>query len=267
MVTKVKATIDGNSCFLELATSSKFFLVIVENKIGDFANKTPIGTVSSRDVHGNFYENPTYEVKNVTIGTMNFSDVLAVKESEKHFRNGLIWKPDQSTINERPEASGSIGRPLVQKTNLLLDLGNNRIIPIENIHFLKREGFSVDSMQKCLMESTERGLVIKLDTAVGPLKFELNTGATLNAIRASLGNKLLHDSKKIMTDGRGLPFFSTELSLGETHFGSQDIYLIDICDDINWCDGSLGIDFLRKHVVYIDYHDKAIYIGPTSKKS
>ena len=69
----IEAVVDGKKCLLKLGTSSKFFLSLNENGLECVADKTPRGTGRWHDRRGNFYESPTYAVKNLTIGNMVFS--------------------------------------------------------------------------------------------------------------------------------------------------------------------------------------------------
>ena len=59
------------------------------------------------------------------------------------------------------------------------------IIATKSEDVLKKQGIFLDTMKKFPLEPEDRGLVVKVDTSMGPLRLEINTGATLNMARAS----------------------------------------------------------------------------------
>jgi hypothetical protein len=63
------------------------------------------------------------------------------------------------------------------------------------------------------------------------------------------------------TDERGFSFFNTrKFSIGNNDFGSKNLFLYDIVPELQEIDGLLGMDFLKNHVVYIDYKSRTVYI-------
>lgn len=67
---------------------------------------------------------------------------------------------------------------------------------------------------------------------------------------------------RLAEQGLRLTYFTTDLVIGATTIGRQEkIYLVDMSDEMTWMDGYLGVDFLKSHVVYIDYRNKAVHIA------
>ena len=117
-------------------------------------------------------------------------------------------------------------------------------------------------MKKFSLEPEERGIVLKVDTDVGHLRLDINTGATISLVRSSLLASRPNYAAKMQKDSyKGLVYFTTDLVVGTTTLGRQEMYVTDLADEATWFDGCLGIDFLKKHIVYIDYRDKCVYIS------
>jgi hypothetical protein len=48
--------------------------------------------------------------------------------------------------------------------------------------------------------------------------------------------------------------------MGNTNFGPMDLYSFDICEEMTDGEGLLGMDFLKKHRIYLDFDKKLAYI-------
>jgi hypothetical protein len=104
----------------------------------------------------------------------------------------------------------------------------------------------------------DRGaMLVQAETDIGKLNLAFDTGASLTLVRSSFVKDLT--SQK---DFRGL-FFCTisHFAIGGRNFGKLDLYPFDVVPQFQKMDGILGVDFLKNHVIYIDYKDKIIYIG------
>jgi hypothetical protein len=53
-----------------------------------------------------------------------------------------------------------------------------------------------------------------------------------------------------------------ELVIGGLNFGEIDLYAYDFSDKFAEFDGVLGMDFCRKHVIYLDFNEKKALISP-----
>lgn len=256
----IEASVDGKKCLLELSSANKFFLSLNENGLTLVEDKTPCGTETWHDIHGNLYESLSYRVKNLTIGSITYSNIVAQSKKKDDEEKSWLWTNPNFKKNAERTISGSIGKPFFEKTNLLLDLGHNIIVVTNSEAALKKQGISLDSMEKISLEPEERGLVLQVTTNVGPLRLGINTGATLSIARSSLVQSTSDAASKIRKDYRGVPYFISDLVIGQTNVGTNEIFLTDMSDEITWVDGCLGVDFLKKHLLYIDYQNKVVYI-------
>ena len=100
-------------------------------------------------------------------------------------------------------------------------------------------------------------MLVQVETDVGKLNLAVDTGATATLIKPSLVKNL-----PLKKDKHGCSFcITSRFAFAERNFGQLDLYIYDLIPQFQEIDGFLGMDFLRNHVVYIDYKDKFIYIG------
>ena len=104
------------------------------------------------------------------------------------------------------------------------------------------------------------GITIKAETDIGFKKFFIDTGCSQNIIKASQ----LQD-RKCEIEERGFSFFSSsKLVIEGKNFGSTALYLYEITPELTEIDGILGMTFLNKHVLYIDFPNRLPYIRENS---
>ena len=58
---------------------------------------------------------------------------------------------------------------------------------------------------------------------------------------------------------------SSKFSFGGQGFGSLDFLLVEMAPIFSKIDGMIGMDFLKEHVVYIDFQKKRAYIGKSDE--
>jgi hypothetical protein len=258
----IEVSVDGQKCLLQLCTAEKFFLTLDEAGLGLIADKAKKGLSQWYDVKGVGHESAVYKTQNFLIEHLVFSNIEAIFTPEKDEKaTSILWSSPNCNADLFPKTCGSIGRPLLLKTNLYLDLGHDIIILASSKEALKRHGIFVDTMKKFALEPEERGVIVKVDTEVGPLRLAINTGSTISIVRSSSLQPWSNNTGAMWKDYRGFSYFRTDLSIGGSKIGRQDICLTEVTEGISWLDGWLGADFLCNHRVYIDFPNKIVYIS------
>lgn len=248
----VKVTIEQRSYLLHIDLGSKFLLSLQNNVLESIRDKKTDSMVTWRDGRGKSYQSPSYFIPIVKLGDLILKDVLANQEDAVFISNTTLWK-EEGLVKEEV---GALGKPLLKKTNLLLDFQNSLMIPCNERGRLEKEGYSLDDMVKLAFTEGKAGLIILADTDAGKLRLGVDTGSTLTLVRSSRLQE-----QRLVKNKRGFSIFNSyKFSLGEVDFGNKDLILYDITPEIDDMDGVLGMDFLEKHVVYIDYKNKFIYI-------
>jgi hypothetical protein len=210
--------------------------------------------LKSKKMYGNGgkeYENKIFEIPEFWVGDLYVHRGWVQEESADFNANGTIVKDKK---NPSQYESGRIGWEIFQCTNLLLDLGNKLIAYSDSLATLKKEGYAVESFTKTPL-ITERGLLeFDVTTSSGKLRCVLDTGCTLNVLNAS--------------QVADVPFFSSEnavtfpqFKISEREYGPIAFYrhLVEIPIHI---EALLGMQFLKDHLVFIDFANQFIYFAP-----
>jgi hypothetical protein len=200
-----------------------------------------------RDFKGNHYSSNDYSLPKVKLGNIILKKINVSEGSEECEKN--------TKIAGNPELfTQSIGRPIFEKFKILLDFKNNRIILSNDIKRLKKMGFDISSFLKVPCKMGRTGLILNVETDFGKKKLSIDTGATFTFIRN------LKEFKNFQQKHE-LPFLRTEKFFIENlNFGFREIFLFDLTPELNEIDGFLGMDFLKNHVMYIDFPNKIVYL-------
>ncbi len=239
---------------MKLDLGSKFQITLCETVL-DSLDKEPREIVHWRDAKGNFYESPSFSIPKITIGdTFVLKNLIAVQKGIQYEKNVTIWN-DNKNISE-PVAFGSLGRPLLEKTNLLLDFPHSVIFLCKDKRSLKKAGFSLEEMIKVPLEITPKGMIIKTETDQGVLKLLIDTCASISLVRASH-----FQNQEYPKESHGFEVFTSSKFLIEgKDFGKQEFLLYDITPELHELDGVLGMDFLEKRIIYVDYSNRVVFI-------
>ncbi|MES2122556.1 MAG: hypothetical protein V4492_07255 [Chlamydiota bacterium] len=217
--------IQGHSYPLKLNLGSEFPLclskTILEQLKKKDAGKVRVATGS---------EVRSYRLKEVTIGKLTFKDVLAVEAM------------DESEV-------GVIGRPLLIKHNLLLDFRKSTLIMCNRFKDIERVGYGREDWVQVPLTLGPGGVVLSIETDLGTTRFSLGT---------TTGKTLI---KSLSTQVEP-PYLTTRtFRIGNDEFGSPKLYPYPITvDTSSEVDGILGMDFLYRHLVYIDFENQCVYI-------
>ncbi len=247
----VRVKIEEQNYDLRLDLGSKFQLTLSKSVL-DTLQKKPSQKVSWRDVKGKFYESQSYHIRNIDVENLTLKDVSVIQENDDFVTNTTLW-------NDNPGSGefGMLGRPILEKTNLLLDCSRSKIIATNNKRMLKKSGYDLDQMVKIPIIIDKKGMIVSVETDVGTLRCVLDTGSTLTLVRASS-----FQDRKINQDNRGFSVFqSSKFVMEKKDFGEKKLYLYELAPDVKEVDGLLGMDFFKNHVIYFDYVHKCIYIG------
>jgi hypothetical protein len=249
----INIEIDGDSFPVVLDSGSKFQLSLHKSVL-EKIHKIKLGTAQWHDFKGNFYESPSYLIPKIKIGNLTLTDVVVAEESEEFIENATLWK--QESKEQILREVGSLGRPILEKFNLLLDLAHSKIVFCNNSKKLKNLGYSLGNMVQLPLKNG-RGIILSAIIDIGEKQFNLDTGSTLNLMRTSL-----LQNQPMTKEWYGLnSYTSSHFILGKKDFGKIALQLYDITPELHEIDGVLGISFLEKHIVYIDYRNKVAYIG------
>lgn len=180
------------------------------------------------DVWGNEYTSHTYLIPSISLDDLSWTNVLVRDQPQEWIANTTFSSLSAPII-------GSIGRPILEQTNLLLDFPGSAIYPCST---------PPSNWHPVPFTLTPDGIAIQVETDIGPTTLILDTGSTWTVLNSSL-----------ITTPR-----TSKFSINNKDFGPQSLLLLEITPKFQTMNGLLGMDFLRQHAIYIDYPNKTIYI-------
>jgi len=203
-------------------------------------DKKANGTVKM-NFDGEEVEYPTYLLSKVKIGDLILNDIEVME----------IPHYDESFGEESKLAH--VGLKFFEKNNLLLDFWNSTMILCDDPNKLEQVGYSVQDMIKTPCEVGSKGLVLTVATDLGLVRLGISPANTFSLISSSLVKEnSTRDSLQALT--------TSIFAIGEKNFGNKDLYLYNFSSDYG-TDGCIGMDFLKYHVLYLDFKNKIAYIG------
>lgn len=224
-----------------------------KNIINELKRKKNVGNFEWMDLKGNKYIAPLYLIPKIDFG-IELKKIEVEEESDGYKVNTTLLNEEGD--DEKLHEVGSVGRSLLQKFNLLMDISKSRFIFSNNYYKLKKEGYDIDKYLKIPILKDLEGIIFTINTDLGKKKFFLDTGTSITLIRSSyIDDNLKH------VEEHGMEVFSTNtFEIEGIDFGKQNLFLLDISSELNYFDGVLGMDFLKKHVCYIDFENGYLYI-------
>ncbi len=217
--------IQGQHYPLKLSLRSEFPLclskIILEQLEKKDAGKVQVSTGAELQL---------YQLKEVTIGKLTFKDVLVLE-----------------TVEERE--MGTIGRPLLVQHNLLLDFRKSTLIMCDRFKDIQWVGYGREDWVQVPLSLGSDGVVLPIETDLGITRFSIGT---------TIGKTLI---KPLCTQDESSHFTTQTFRIGNDEFGSTKLYsspnAIDASSEV---EGILGMDFLYRHLVYIDFKNQHVYV-------
>lgn len=229
----------------------------LNKSILDSIQKTEYEMWPHIDFRGRKYTSPSFFIEKVKIGGILFYGIVAKERNLEFCENTSI---SVKIIGKNPpglsKTTGSIGLNLLNRANLLLDFPSSRICITNHLKRLKKAHELFKKWIKAPF-TIDRGILVIIETDLGPKRFMLDTGSTVTWIRSS---SLSKDQLKV--GDLGLPFFpNSKFVIGDHDFGAWNLYSLDIAPELDFIDGFLGMDFLKNHSTYIDFSKHLLSIS------
>lgn len=251
----VDMMIEGKNYPLVLDLGSRLELDLHDDVL-ETLHKSPYGTEKWRNLKGIEFQYPAYLLPKVEIGSLTFRKVIVAEFPKEREKEYLITK-DLSHKKRPSPTVGYLGRGLLKNVNLLMDMECSKVILTNSLKKLKKSGYDLTHFEQIPFELIPKGILVLVDTDLGRMKLLLDTGCTFSILHGFLSPQNIEED----ADSYGFPTFeSTYFTMNGIDFGRQAFYFIDITEALSDIDGFLGMDFIKKHVIYIDFSRKVLYI-------
>lgn len=253
--------IEGQKYFLEIDLGANCDVCLHTDVLEKISKKRFVGKTYWYDIKGNEYESSKYAIPKIQMGKVQIGTPPVEEEDPKFSHNSNIWNPPEACDRI---TSGRIGSKMAQKAHLLLDFNNSVFFLVRNREGLKklaREGYCIENLLEIPFYSMKGLIMFSIDTDAGKKRFLLDTGASTSIIKpTSVTEEELREMHKRPT------FMTTsKFVMGDHDFGQMDLLFYDFADEFKDIDGFLGMDFCKKHVIYLDFKENKAFIGPVDR--
>jgi len=250
----IDVTIEGADYPLKIDVGSRLEVDIHSDVLKQF-NKTPSGSEKWKNFRGKEFEQQTYILPEIRVGSIIFRNPTVVDFPPELGVESNVWSASEE-IKRTVETVGRLGRGLLKKVNMLLDVGRAKVIFTNSFKKLKVDNYDLTTFEKTSFKLDPKGIIVEVDTDLGKMKLLLDTGCTLTVL-----HEFLYPQKaEKIVDYRGLAFLtSSKFVINNHNFGSRALYFLKMTEELNVIDGILGMDFISRHVMYIDYSKKVLY--------
>jgi hypothetical protein len=248
----VNAEIEGKPCTLAVDLGSRFALGL-EKDVLDTFQKKPSGKGIIRDAYGNRYEVAKYILPKIKIGTAVWTNV---KTREKHsdFMKNVTFSSDSNFV-PKTDTHGDIGLKMLTKYNLLMDFSRSVMYASNDFDKLNAEGYPVETWFPVPIKRTKYSICLDVQTDAGLKRFSLDTGATITFIRASEVQDKIGEKTCLVFKA----FTSKKFEIAGRDLGSTDLYLFNISEELDDCNGTIGMDILGNQACYFDFKNEIAY--------
>ena len=229
----VNVSLEGQVHTFKLDTGS-FFSFSLSEEILQEIHKAKYGTYKWFDFRGQQYESPTYFIPEIKIGNLVFPRVHVNQDREDFHTN--------VTLEGKPlPLSGIIGRTILERYNLFLDFPHGAVYASKDPSLLQKAGLLSQNLLHVPFSLHPDGIFLTVETDEGTYRLILDTGSTRTVIRTP------H------------PALTTKFQIMGHDFGEHSIQALDMTSKFDF-DGVLGMDFLLKHPLFIDYTNRQILL-------
>jgi|JI10StandDraft_1071094.scaffolds.fasta_scaffold08437_2 hypothetical protein len=220
------------------------------------ATKTFCGVDQWTNYKGIEYHCLKYLLPKVKIGSLTFKKVAATASIPGRERDSTIW--ENPTARELyPNTVGSLGRNFFKKKSILLDMQNSRMVLTSGVKKIEKAGYNLDLFLKLPFTESSLGIVLDVETDLGKKRLLLDTGFTYTMLHEFLYPEK-GEKKRCSHD---LPILTSHLfGINDVDFGEQDLHFIKMARELEAVDGMIGMDFIKNHVIYIDFPRKILYL-------
>lgn len=229
----ITGELQGKTCTLGLSIGSRFTLFLPKETL-DTVDKQPQGVGKWCGISGSKHEASSYLIPKLKVGNLKLNNILAYESNDEDY--------------------GILGGFLGEKFNLLVDFSHDRVIACDTFSKLESKKHADKNWIPVPFEMHQGGIVLQVDTDFGPRKFVLSTGFMITYLRSSL-----------IPSNNPFPFISSRLVFSGQQFGNITFEPIELPEGLDEIDGFIGMDFLKRHAVYLDYVHKIAYIEPPRK--
>ena len=228
----ITTELQNQNYILAVDIGARFPLSLCRETLDEITDKQPQGALTVHNINGQKREVFSYLIPKLKIGDLTLKNIIAYESQTGNY--------------------DTLGQFLGKEFNLLIDFPHSRVIACDTFTKLQAKKLINNHWVKIPFEMHRAGIIFRVDTDFGMRRLVINTTSTLSHLRHSFIPS-------------GKPFVSSSLVLEGQPFGNITFESIDLPEGLYEIDGFIGMDFLKKHAIYLDYTHKIAYIEPPRK--
>ena len=215
------------------------------------------GEEFSINLFGEKFPTKYYCVPLMKLGGIRLKKIRTQMENPAFFSSTVLQRSRHDDLTLDPVRSGSLGIPIIKGIGTFLDFPSSRVgfcdpKLMPKIHFEKRIGVPIIPLA--------HGIGIEIATELGTFKMLIDTGSTYSVLHPSC----IKEIKKSEENRRLKKHFFEAVHLGSFRIRKFSVLLLEYDLGSFDIDGVLGMDFLRKFQLIIDYQRQKIWMEPNS---
>lgn len=250
----IKVEIENKKYSLLVDLGSSHPIDLHKKSMEEIKNKKFLEVSKYVGMRGKTYPTQAFQLPQVRLlnlvieGLVGFEENLDFLKDAKTWQSSSIWGQFKDQL-DRLTVDGRMGWTIFNDGTVFFDFPHSALVIAKDLNTLiGKGGYPLDEFERVPFELQKWGLVLSVKTDMGNQKFLLDTGVTCSLIRASLFSEKLK-----------APYVSEQLKIGNVDLGSWKFRLTEYNDEME-CDGILGIDFFKRHEIYLDFHNQIAYI-------
>lgn len=246
---QVALTIAGEDRVFTLDTGSKRGLHLPMELINKLPNKTELAhKMQSQDLSGNITESRAFIVSALTLGSFDFHNVDILEYKEWGY---VLSNSDAPSQPPQEPQFPVIGLGLFADNTLTLNFPENKIIISDDAPFSPPHDENWTPLPFIL---GDEGIVISMTDHIKDYQMILDSAATLSLIKEqSL-------SPKTVKLNHNDDYHSVAVTVKNNSTSNVNAIVLDNLPDEFHSDGLLGVDFLSKNVLIIDFKQQKLWI-------
>lgn len=256
----IEVEIEGKKYPIKLDLGAACQFTFFREALENISEKQFVEFITTTDIKGNQYKVSSYSVPLIKIKNLKCKNVEILEESRDFVTKGaVLWRLNDQKNSQIPFI-GRVGRDCFRSNNLFMDFPNSMIFVTSSIDELKKDHWPICELFEASFEMGRWGIILSIETDIGVKRFVLDTAANASILRESHLHIPL--TKEVIPERQ--VFTTTKFAIGGHDFGPLDLSLFEMTPSVD-ADGLLGLDFLKKYAIYLDFENNKAFIGPSSK--
>ena len=164
--------IQGKKYSIAIDLGDKFALSLNKHALKKLQKK-PHDSLQNRDAIGKSYETSAYILSKIKLGDLIFDDVVVAEVNEEFVKNTTLWADTDNLEELLNDRFGTIGRALLERLNLLLDVQNSSFFVSNDIKKLKENGYDLNQLVQISFEIGRTGVILPVKTEMGLIRLSI----------------------------------------------------------------------------------------------